>query len=143
VSRRGTGRAAARGVSLHLQHHPLRWYRPWQGGYGTALAHLGLIREWAEPNLRLALNTGHAAMYDESLGETIAQAGDRLGMVLLCAPTRDLIGQVYDTHAPIHGSGLDLAALAACPAGVPRILDAVYPDPDAEYLDLRLAFETH
>ena len=72
----------------------------------------------------------------EPLDTLLELAGERLGAVLLCAPRVDLAGQIYDAHLPIHGSGIDLAALAG--AGDPLfIFDAIYPDWDAEYLDVQ------
>jgi len=92
-------------------------------------------------NLRFALNTGHAALTNESIDELITAAGSTLGAVLICAPQRDLFDQTYDAHSPAAGSGLDLSALTRLPDTILQILDAVYPNHDAEYLDGLAAWE--
>ncbi|MFH1006922.1 MAG: TIM barrel protein, partial [Candidatus Latescibacterota bacterium] len=121
------GMAQSRGITLHLQHHPNKWF-------GTVPELLAFVARVNAPNLRFALNTGHVAMQEGKMDEMLAAAGDRLGMMLLCAPERDLFRQVYDAHAPVAGSGLDLSALAGCD-DIPQILDADYPNWDAEYRD--------
>ncbi len=122
-------RAADHGVTLHLQTD--HWKR-----LPDSAALLDLIAAIAEPNLRYALNVGHLWPGAEPPAAVLELAGERLGAVLLCAPQVDLAGQIYDAHLPVHGSGIDLAALAA--TGDPLfIFDAIYPDWDAEYLDVR------
>jgi hypothetical protein len=125
-------RAARRGVTLHLQHHPHKWR-------GRAEEMLAFVGQVGAPNLRFALNTGHCRMLGEDLADTLARAGDRLGMILISAPRRDRFGQVYDAHAPAHDAGLDLAPLRARPQ-VPQALDAIYPTQDDEYLDCLAAW---
>ena len=121
-------RAADHGVTLHLQTD--HWKR-----LPDSASLLDLIAAIGEPNLRYALNVGHLWPDCESPSAVLELAGERLGAVLLCAPQVDLAGQIYDAHLPVHGSGIDLAALAG--AGDPLfIFDAIYPDWDAEYLDV-------
>jgi len=88
-------------------------------------------------NLRFALNVGHAVMTREEIGAILTVAGDRLGMVLLCAPRRDMFGQFYDAHAPLYAGGVDILPLAGW-AHVLRVLDGDYQSPDEEYLDWML-----
>ena len=122
-------RAADHGVILHLQTD--HWKR-----LPDSAALLDLIAAIDEPNLRYALNVGHLWPDAEPPAAVLELAGERLGAVLLCAPRVDLAGQIYDAHLPVHGSGIDLAALAV--AGDPLfIFDAIYPDWDAEYLDVQ------
>lgn len=125
--------AGKHGMLVHLQYQRHRW---WGWGKGTAEQALALLDKVAAPNLRLALNTGHAAQNGESPAEVVKAAGARLGLALYSAPHRDLFGQVYDAHAPVAGSGLDLAALKM-PADIPQVLDGVYADADEEYRDCR------
>ena len=122
-------RAADHGVTLHLQtNHGKR--------LPDSAALLDLIAGIGQPNLRYALNVGHLRPGAEPPAAVIELAGERLGAVLLCAPRVDLAGQIYDAHLPVHGSGIDLAPLAG--AGDPLfIFDAIYPDWDAEYLDVQ------
>ena len=122
-------RAGRRGITLHLQHHPRKWH-------GTAERTLQFIDEVGEDGgaaPRFALNTGHVAMTNEALVEILAAAGDRLGLVLLCAPSRDRFGQQYDAHAPLYGSALDVGPLKAVKC--PLVFDADYRDWDEVYRD--------
>ena len=122
-------RAADHGVTLHLQTN--HWKR-----LPDSAALLDLIAGIGQPNLRYALNVGHLRPGAEPPAAIIELPGERLGAVLLCAPRVDLAGQIYDAHLPVHGSGIDLAPLAG--AGDPLfIFDAIYPDWDAEYLDVQ------
>ena len=72
--------------------------------------------------LRFALNTSHAN--GQPLEEIVAAAGNRLGLALLSAPVRDIVGQQYDAHRPLKDAGMDLAALAD--AGCALALDGNY-----------------
>ncbi|MDD5704758.1 MAG: TIM barrel protein [Kiritimatiellae bacterium] len=88
-------RAEASGVTLHLQHHPHKWH-------GTVRLTLDFIQAVGAGNLRFALNTGHAVMTREDDWQQVkAMAGDRLRMLLLSAPRRDLFHQMLDAHVPI------------------------------------------
>ena len=122
-------RASAHGITLHLQHHPIKWH-------GTAEQTLAFIDEIDADNLRFALNTGHTMMCGESIEQVIELAGARLGIVLVSAPVTDDLGQTYDMHAPVAGSGLDLSALTS--SGVPIVFDADYQSWDEVYRDVRL-----
>jgi len=122
-------RAGKRKVRLHLQHHPRKWHR-------TALRTLQFIEEVgeeAEGVLHFALNAAHAAMTKEPLGEILEAAGDRLGLVILCAPSKDLLGQEYDAHAPLYESDIDVTPVLA--AKCPLVFDADYRDWDEVYRD--------
>jgi sugar phosphate isomerase/epimerase len=124
-------RAGLRGMTVHLQAHRDRWV------HATAEA-AELAREAGSPNLRVALNTGHAAMAGEDLRAALAAAGDRLGAVLLCAADRDRFGQWYDAHLPVAGRGLDLAAIRelAKREDLLFILDGAYRRIDDAWADL-------
>jgi hypothetical protein len=125
-------RAAASGIDLCLQHHPHKWH-------GTAKRTLEFIREVessGDCRLDFALNTGHAAMTKESLGDILAAAGDHLGMVLLCGSSRDILAQDYDAHTPLHESDMDVRPLKATKC--PWILDADYGSWNEVYRDCSL-----
>ena len=122
-------RAADHGVTLHLQTD--HWKR-----LPDSASLFALIAAIDEPNLRYALNVGHLWPGAEPLDTLLELAGERLGAVLLCAPRVDLAGQIYDAHLPVHGSGIDLPALAGAGDAL-FIFDALYPDWDAEYLDVQ------
>ena len=122
-------RAGKRKVRLHLQHHPRKWH-------GTASRTLQFIKEVGEEGdgvLHFALNTAHAAMTKESPEEILEAAGDRLGLALVCAPSRDLLGQEYDAHAPLYESGTDVAPVLG--AKCPLVFDADYRDWNEVYRD--------
>ena len=122
-------RAADHGVTLHLQTD--HWKR-----LPDSAALLDLMAAIDEPNLRYALNVGHLWPDAEPPTAVLGLAGERLGAVLLCAPRVHLAGQIYDAHLPVHGSGIDLAALAGAGDAL-FIFDALYPDWDVEYLDVQ------
>jgi sugar phosphate isomerase/epimerase len=127
------------GQTVHLQYQRNRWwgFRWWNGPFeGAADLTLAFLDKVQAPNLRLALDVGHATWNGESLSDVVKMAGDRLGMVLYSAPRRDLFGQVYDAHLPVSESGLDLSAVNGL-SGLIQILDGIYSDPDAEYRDCR------
>jgi len=125
-------RAGPRGITLYLQAHPHKWLGGKTAGVIEFIAQVGA------PNLRFALNTGHAAMSGEAVAEAWQAAGERLGLVLLCAPGRDLFDQAYDSHAPLAGSGLDLGPVRGSAVG--QVLDGDYQDQDQEYLDCLAAW---
>ena len=136
--------AGRHGMTVHLQYQRNRWwgFRWWNGPFlGAADQTLAFLDEVSEPNLRLAIDTGHAAWNGESLPDTVRSAGDGLGMVLYSAPRRDMFGQVYDAHAPVAESGLDLSAVTAL-TGIPQVLDGCYQDQDAEYRDWRAVWQS-
>ncbi len=140
--RRVCGMAERYGMTLHLQYQRLRWwgYRWWHDvPDGASRVVLEFVDRVGASNLRLALNTGHAQWMQEPLDLVIKTAGDRLGMILHSALQRDAFGQVYDAHAPVAGSEMDIAPLRQI-AGIPQVLDAIYPDLDAEYRDCRFVW---
>lgn len=111
-------RAKERGITLHLQNRTGRWR-------GSVPEILRLIDELDADNLRFALNTSCAEVTD-----SLTQAGDRLGMVLVSAPDR----QVPEMQRPVWNRGVDLSALSALT--VPVVLDAEYAGPDEVFQDV-------
>jgi hypothetical protein len=65
--------------------------------------------------------------------------GERGGFWLAAAPRRDLAGQLWDAHAPVHRA--DAAETHAVhnylllAPKLPVILDAILDDADAEFLE--------
>ena len=86
---------------------------------------LRLIDELGADNLRFALNTSCADVKD-----SLKQAGDRLGMVLVSAPDR----LMPEIQRPVRNSGVDLSALRALKA--PVVLDGEYAGPDDVFKDV-------
>jgi hypothetical protein len=111
--------AKQRGLTLYLENRTDRQ----RGGVPEVLA---LINEVGADNLRFALNTSRT-----NVKAAIAQAGDRLGIVLACAPGKT----VPSAQAPVSDGGVDLAALKALQ--VPVILDAVYGGSDEVFRDVK------
>jgi hypothetical protein len=128
---RGLARQAAqRQVTLHLRvgfGKP-----PWSVEEAARL--LELV---GAPNLRLAPATAllmAKGAKPESLAPVLAA---KTGLWLVSAPRRDLAGQLWDAHGPIHCQADAASArqwLALAP-NAPVLLDAVYADQDEEYLD--------
>ncbi len=121
--------AAARGVTLHLRvgfGKP-----PWNVAEASEL-----LDSVGAPNLKVALSTALLERQPPS-PEVAARLKDQLGLWLIAAFRRDAAGKIWDAHAPIHSTS-DRAALirwlAISPA-TPAVLDAVFDDHDAEYLD--------
>ena len=136
-------RAGERGIELLLQHHPAKWH-------GNVADTLRFIEDVGADNLRFALSTAHVALGGE-LGESawpefvasrMGRSSLDIGALLISAPATDVLGQSYDAHAPLVGSGLDTKGIAEvvrdlAGRGVPIILDADYPDWAAAYRDAR------
>jgi hypothetical protein len=121
-------RATGCGVTLHFQGIRWRWA-------GTIDEMVKFILAVDRPNVRLALNTGHLDLYWEKLDEALKKVEPLMGLVLLCGAQRDLYGQRYDAHTPVHQSDLDLSLLASCP--VPMVFDGIYSNGDEEYRDVQ------
>lgn len=121
-------RAQAHDVTLHLQHHPHAWRR-------TAAEIVEFIERLNEPNLRFALNTGHAALTGESCADIVRQAADQLGMIIYSAEQTDRFGQSYDVHGPLDS--MEPSMLALTELAVPQVIDTPYACWDDVYRSLR------
>lgn len=119
--------AATHGITVNLQAHPQRWAT-------TTAAARELVEAVAAPNLRVAVNIGHLTETGDTVSTALKTAGDRLGCILYAAPQRDLFGQSYDAHLPIHTAAVAEAPVAAV-GDTLHILDALYTNPDDEFLD--------
>jgi len=131
--------AGNHGMTIHLQYQRNRWwgFRWWNGPFlGAAERTLAFLDKIPATNLRLAIDVGHSAWNGQTLAEVAKAAGDRIGVVLYSAPSKDIFGQVYDAHAPVANSGVDLSAVSTL-TDVPQVLDGCYPDQNAEYADCR------
>ncbi len=130
--------AGARGITLHLQNHPNRFF-PSSAELLRFVAFLG------KANVRYALNVGHLLAYRGAGGEREelqAEAGDALELVLLSSPFVDDSELVYDSHLPVVGSpyAAKARALTRKLAGKVLILDALFPDRDAEFAEALALF---
>lgn len=111
-------RAKECGIILHLQNRAGRWH-------GSVTEVLRLIDELGADNLRFACNISRADVKD-----SLKQAGDRLGMVLVSAPDRS----VPEIQQPVSMRGLDLGVLRTLK--VPVVLDGEYAGPDDVFKDV-------
>ncbi len=124
-------RAAKLGIGVFLQSHHAKWR-------DAPSQMKEFVRLVGARNLSLALNLGHAPAGAGSLRRRLAEAGAKLGLLLLCTPQCDRYGQVGDAHLPVRQSGLDLKALGALETT--QILDADYRDWNDVYQDIRAAW---
>jgi hypothetical protein len=111
-------RAKARSVTLLMENRPGRWR-------GDVPDILHIIDATRADNLKFALNTTDAA----NVPDAIMLAGNRLGMVLVSAPSQN----IPLTQGPIAEGGVNINALKNLK--VPVVLDAEYASPDEEFRD--------
>ena len=123
------GEAAKRAVTLHLRVGSAKPPRSVAEGL-----------EWLDrvnaPNLKLALSTASLERQPPA-AEAAVRLKDKLGLWLVAASRRDVAGEVWDTHAPVHlqSSSEDVAKWLAISPGTRTILDALLATQDEEYLE--------
>ena len=128
-------KAAAYGVTVRIRQYPMRFRtsNKWE------LA--DWLKDVKEPNLyvarSLATEIRNNGMKADGIDGKIGQA---TGWWLMSAPAADMNGKLWSLHRPIAGFSEDLVprldALRA--PDVTLVFDALYPDIDAEYRDVRL-----
>jgi len=111
-------RAKAQGITLHLQNRAGRWH-------GSVPEILRLIDELGADNLRFALNTSCADVKD-----SLARAGDRLGMILASAPGKS----APEMQRPVSEGGVNCTAFKS--VRVPVVLDGECAGPDEVFKDV-------
>jgi hypothetical protein len=102
-----------------------------------------LLDQVGAPKLRLAPSTALFLSRTNAMAEFTEQLKDKVGLWLLSTPRTDVAGRVWDANAPIHECN-DRRALAQILALAPEaqlVFDAVYKNPDEEYLDARVLAE--
>jgi len=88
-------------------------------------------------NLLYAFHTAHGRYAGESLDEIVDPGSDKLGMILLGGTCFDIFGQIYDAHACLSDSEVNIQPLSNL--HVPCILDADYGgDWNKIYGDLKI-----
>ncbi len=112
-------RAKARGITLFLENRSGRWR-------GKVPDILRIIEATKADNLKFALNTDTA-----DVPGAIALAGNRLGLVLVSAPFRN----IALSQGPVSNRGVDIQALQS--VKVPLVLAADYAGPDEEFQDVQ------
>jgi hypothetical protein len=124
--------AEARRITVHLRMSPGK--PPW--GLQAAVDFLERV---AADNLRLAPSVAMllADQTDPTKAADIVR--NKVDLWLVAASEHDVAGRLWNTHAGItkFGRKNNMAAILGIVADKPTILDAVYPDKDAEYLDAR------
>jgi hypothetical protein len=128
--------ASSRRVALHLR---LAFGKP-PGNLAEAVA---LLDRVGATNLKLAPST--ALLVVESVKpETAARLlRDKVGFWLASAPRKDHADKLWDVHAPLHASedAPRIHSWLKLVLHAPIVLDALYPDADAEYLDAKALSE--
>jgi hypothetical protein len=121
--------ADALGITLHLR---MAFGKPpWSLGDMDAL-----IEKVGAGNLRLAASTAMLSRTERS-PETTQILKRRLGLWLLAGSQADLAGKLWDAHAPLHrwSERAGVVEWIASVPDAPIVLDAVFANPDEEYLD--------
>ncbi len=95
-----------------------------------------LLDEVGATNLRLAASTALLAGSRPS-AESAKVIREQLGLWLVAAPRSDAAGKLWDAHASVHESSEinAISRLMTLAPNAPRLLDAIYPTHDDEYLD--------
>jgi hypothetical protein len=96
-----------------------------------------LVEQVGAPNLKLAPSLALLTGSSAQPAGTLRSWSDKIGLWLVSGARRDLAGQLWDAHAPLHqAAALEQGRswLTLTPA-VPLALDAHYAGPDEEFLD--------
>ncbi len=90
------------------------------------------------PNLRVAASTAFLLARKIPPSEAATALAGKLGLWLVDAPQRDIVGRVWNGHAPIAGykDKESLQKLLAIDPQVPMLLNGVYKNHDEEYRDV-------
>jgi len=124
------GEAAARGITLHLRIAPGKPPRSLADG-------LAWLDRVGVANVKLAVSVALLAK-NPPPPDTAARLKAALGLWLVSGSRTDVAGTTWDVHAPINT--FTPGALGPCLAlapDAPILLDALYDNPDEEYLDAR------
>nr|MBP9900403.1 hypothetical protein [Verrucomicrobiota bacterium] len=124
------GEAAARGITLHLRITPGKPPRSLADG-------LAWLDRVGVANVKLAVSVALLAK-NPPPPDTAARLKAALGLWLVSGSRTDVAGTTWDVHAPINT--FTPGALGPCLAlapDAPILLDALYDNPDEEYLDAR------
>jgi hypothetical protein len=127
--------AQSRGITVYLRQSPKA---------GSRLEGvLERIERVGAPNLRWAASTALLLHQRANPREVAALFKDRPGLWLASAPAYDIAGTPWTMNAPLaeNADADALAQLLAAAPSVPIMLDGVYTNWDAEYLDARCVAE--
>jgi hypothetical protein len=134
--RRVCEKAAERRATVHLR---LSVGAPSQDFRRVA----ALLDQVGAPNLHLAPGTALLLSRKNDLAEFSEQLKGKIGLWLLSTPRTDVAGRVWDANAPIHecNDRRALAQILTLAPEAPLVFDAMYKNPDEEYLDARYLAE--
>jgi len=100
---------------------------------------VGMIERAAQPNLKLAPATSALMAGNSKRAEITRLTKGKVGLWLHAAVRSDLGGHPWDFHAPLHSASDSVKRQAGKrlkpAAGVPVVLDGIYADQSAEYLE--------
>jgi hypothetical protein len=126
-----TREAAGYGIRVH--------YRPVQGRFAPGLEEaINLVKAVGEPNLYVAPSL--AALAGGDVEKNRQLLGDKhVSSLFIASPAKDLSGKIYSLNQPLAGSAVlpEAAALLKGLKDKVLIIDGIYHDKDAEYLDAR------
>jgi UDP-N-acetylglucosamine:LPS N-acetylglucosamine transferase len=94
-----------------------------------------------EPNLYFAPSTGMILCHKEEYEKAMKSLEDeKIRFCFISAPELDNYNKIWNTNSPVHRySDLnEVKALLKSVSGCALILDGIYPDKDAEYLDVKV-----
>jgi hypothetical protein len=123
--------AAGYGIRIH--------FRPVQGRFAPGLEEaVKLVAAAGEPNLYVAPSLAALAGGDVEKNRLLL-SDKQVSILFIAAPARDLSGKIYSLNQPLAGSFV-LPEAATLMNGLKDkilILDGIYDDKNAEYLDVR------
>jgi len=122
--------AAEHGIILHLRLAP--------GKPPASLEDaVRLLERVAAPNLKITPSVAMLTVTSATT-EKIARLKNIVGLWSLSSARKDITGQIWDIHTPIHQASNpgDLAKWLSLISEAPIVLDAIYANQDEEYLDV-------
>ncbi|MDE3179299.1 MAG: hypothetical protein KGM47_06520 [Acidobacteriota bacterium] len=101
------------------------------------------IERVGAPNLRLAPSTAFLLVKKTDPSEARKALEGKVGLWLVDTPRFDVVGRVWNGHAPIRGykEKRTLANILRIDPEAPFVLDVAYKNHDEEYLDIKLLQE--
>ena len=128
-------KAAARGIAVRIRQAPER------SRTATKEEIAAWVKAVNEPNLSSARSLASEIQRNDMKAEGMARRIEPAsGWWLVAAPAVDMNGKLWSLHRPLDGFAADLPNRLAplCGSDVTLVFDALYPDADAEYRDVRL-----
>jgi hypothetical protein len=126
---------ASEGAGYGIRVH----FRPIQGRFASGLEEaINLVNAAGEPNLFVAPSL--AALADGNVEKNRLLLSDKhVSMLFIASSAKDLSGKIYSVNQPLAGSAVlpEAATLLNGLKDKVLILDGIYTDKDAEYLDVR------